>query len=471
MSVAHLAEDLKEELTCSVCMDYFSHPMTLGCGHSFCHTCLLGCWAAVDQSTCCPECRSVFQMRDLEPNRRLQRLAGIARSLRPYLLQIKEERIICAEHKKDQSLFCEEDRCFLCASCLQSQEHGNHTVQPLHQAAEASRDKLQEASNLLWREVETVQKTLAREREKEEILNKQSLTWRESIRMEYGRLLNYLKNEEMWYLNRLDWGEKENRQKLRESEVRLSQHLQKLTDEIITIDQHCQQPNIQLLRVAGDTFARIQSLLSEHPEAARNPPPMTRITGMFEMMNRFRVNVTLDPESASPYLIVSDDLKTVRNGGWLQNVPVTPDRFEDEIILGTQVFTSGIHYWEVDVGDSNQWTLGVCKASVNRNSSVPLFPGDAFVITYIRDEDFCTVIGNCCPSPHHSVSPIHRVGIFLDCNEGVDEALEANSTAESGAARGASGELTPPRCESRELETRGCEGYKKGHAINFRLRI
>ncbi|XP_031799206.1 probable E3 ubiquitin-protein ligase TRIML1 [Sarcophilus harrisii] len=136
------------------------------------------------------------------------------------------------------------------------------------------------------------------------------------------------------------------------------------------------------------------------------------------MMNTFRVNVTLDPESASPHLIVSNDLKTVRNVGCLQNVPMTPDRFEDEIILGAQVFTSGVHYWEVDVGNSMKWKVGVCKESVSRNSSVPFFPGDVFLITYIQNEDTCTVISSCSHIPPLAVNPIRIVGIFLEYNQG-----------------------------------------------------
>ncbi|XP_043828222.1 probable E3 ubiquitin-protein ligase TRIML1 [Dromiciops gliroides] len=322
MAVAHLAKDLQEEVTCPVCMDYFIQPVTLGCGHSFCRLCLLGSWEEVDQASFCPDCRRSFQMRDIEPNYRLRKLSSIARNLRPYLLQITKEKITCEKHKEEQTLFCEEDQTFLCASCFQSQEHRSHTVQPLHNAAKASRT--------------------------------QTSAWRESLRGEYRRLLNFLKHEEMWNLNRLAWDEKENLQKLKESEDRLSQHLQKLKEEIMNIEQNCQKPSLELLKVAGDTFRRIKSLLSDQPESARNPLTITCITGMFEMMNRFRVNVTLDPESASPYLIVSNDLKTVKNGGCLQNVPVSPARFEDEIILGAQVFTFGLHYWEVDVGDRLQ---------------------------------------------------------------------------------------------------------------------
>ncbi|KAM8970637.1 putative E3 ubiquitin-protein ligase TRIML1 [Sarcophilus harrisii] len=386
MAAANLAEDLKEELTCAVCLEYFNHPVTLGCGHSFCHLCLLRSWEGGREPSFCPECRRAFWMREVQPNHRLRKLASIARNLRPYLLQIREERTMCEKHKEEQNLFCEEDQAFLCASCFQSQEHSSHLVQPINKAAQASR--------------------------------RQTNAWRESVRAEYGRLLDFLKLEENRHLTKLAWDEKQHLQKFTESENRLSQHLQNLKEEMTKTEQICQIPNLQFLEVAGDTSRKIQTLLSKRPDTARNSLARIHITGIFEMMNTFRVNVTLDPESASPYLIVSNDLKTVRNGGCLQNVPMTPDRFEDEIILGTQVFTSGVHYWEVDVGNSMQWTVGVCKESVSRNSSVPFFPGDVFLITYIQNEDTCTVVSNCSHIPPLTVNPIRRVGIFLEYNQG-----------------------------------------------------
>ncbi|KAM9120065.1 butyrophilin subfamily 1 member A1-like isoform 3-T3 [Pangshura tecta] len=79
------------------------------------------------------------------------------------------------------------------------------------------------------------------------------------------------------------------------------------------------------------------------------------------------VNVTLDPDTAHPRLIVSEDRKSVRQGDIQQDVPDNPERFDYECcVLGCEGFISGSHYWEVEAGDGKYWAVGVARASVSR---------------------------------------------------------------------------------------------------------
>ena len=80
-------ENLREELTCFICLDYFTSPVTTECGHSFCLVCLLRSWEEHSTPLSCPECWRALESPHFQPNERLGRLAGIGKQLRSQVLQ------------------------------------------------------------------------------------------------------------------------------------------------------------------------------------------------------------------------------------------------------------------------------------------------------------------------------------------------------------------------------------------------
>ncbi|XP_074875270.1 uncharacterized protein LOC142026240 isoform X6 [Buteo buteo] len=86
-------------------------------------------------------------------------------------------------------------------------------------------------------------------------------------------------------------------------------------------------------------------------------------------------NVTLDPETAHPRLILSKDQKSVRWEYMLQESPDSPERFDaDPCVLGCEAFTSGRHYWVVDVAEGQYCAVGVSKESLQRKAPVSFNP-------------------------------------------------------------------------------------------------
>ena len=60
-----------EQIQCSICLDIFSKPVSIPCGHNYCMHCLATCWATQQQAQC-PLCKEVFHPRPaLRVNRTL----------------------------------------------------------------------------------------------------------------------------------------------------------------------------------------------------------------------------------------------------------------------------------------------------------------------------------------------------------------------------------------------------------------
>ncbi|XP_039374762.1 butyrophilin subfamily 1 member A1-like [Mauremys reevesii] len=129
----------------------------------------------------------------------------------------------------------------------------------------------------------------------------------------------------------------------------------------------------------------------------------------------YAVDVTLDPDTANPNLVLSADRKHVTHGNW--DPPNKSEGAEHDIwVLGTEGFTGGRRYWEVEVGGKIGWYLGVCRESVSRKGKVTLTPEDGYWVVWLRGGVYQALTSPSTSLPV-SIKP-SRVGIFLDYEAG-----------------------------------------------------
>uniref|UniRef100_A0A8C5WDD3 Uncharacterized protein n=1 Tax=Leptobrachium leishanense TaxID=445787 RepID=A0A8C5WDD3_9ANUR len=200
--------DLRDELTCSICLSIYTDPVTLTCGHSFCRTCIGDVLDTQDRSGAynCPECRSEFRKRPaLVKSTKLRNIAENIRSAHPeeeeeevripctycdspvpaaktcLLCETSlcdkhlkkhsksEEHVLtepttslenrkCSVHKEILKYYCCEDTTCICVSCSLAGEHRGHQVETLNEASEKKKEKLRNILQKLTSQREEAEK-------------------------------------------------------------------------------------------------------------------------------------------------------------------------------------------------------------------------------------------------------------------------------------------------------------------------
>uniref|UniRef100_A0A2I3HUE3 E3 ubiquitin-protein ligase TRIM11 n=1 Tax=Nomascus leucogenys TaxID=61853 RepID=A0A2I3HUE3_NOMLE len=417
MAAPDLSTNLQEEATCAICLDYFTDPVMTDCGHNFCRECIRRCWGQPEGPYACPECRELSPQRNLRPNRPLAKMAEMARRLHP---PSPVPQGVCPAHREPLAAFCGDELRLLCAACERSGEHWAHRVRPLQDAAEDLKAKLEKSLEHLRKQMQNkLQDALLFQAQADEtcvLWQKMVESQRQNVLGEFERLRRLLAEEEQQLLQRLEEEELEVLPRLREGAARLGQQSAHLAELIAELEGRCQLPALGLLQVSWVVPSRVQDVKLQPPEVVpMELRTVCRVPGLVETLRRFRGDVTLDPDTANPELILSEDRRSVQRGDLRQALPDSPERFDPgPCVLGQERFTSGRHYWEVEVGDRTSWALGVCRENVNRKEKGELSAGNGFWILVF--------LGSYYNSSERALAPLRdpprRVGIFLDYEAG-----------------------------------------------------
>ncbi|XP_059813986.1 zinc-binding protein A33-like [Hypanus sabinus] len=421
---------LSEEVTCPICLDFFTDPVSLECGHNFCRSCITQCWER-EQRNSCPECREEFADRTLRVNRALANLAEKARNLN-LNPKVKENKCHCEEHEEELKLFCETDKTLICLICRDAQEHREHRFKPIKEAVKIYKDQIKSSLDSLTKKKSDFQEKEQQQKEKISGVRKQSHSVQTHVTSEFAELrqiitekeqnlLRDLRKEETRILNSMEKNLREiqeNMKIIQEEITKLKEQLDQ-EDSVIFLKEEARQNR----RISDDV--QELSVTDEALPVEKFYHPYLLNTVLREKLDAIkRVSVTLDVETANPRLEVSEDRKSVRWTGSWRNLPDAGKRFTHwACVLGSEGFTTGRHYWEAEVTGNRSWWLGVAAESVKRKGWVSLRPETGFWVigrygdALHRDYDVFRVLTS--PGARLPAGPIPgRVGVYLSYESG-----------------------------------------------------
>ncbi|XP_040202958.1 E3 ubiquitin-protein ligase TRIM39-like [Rana temporaria] len=427
------SSNLRAELECSVCLNIYTDPVNLRCGHNFCQVCIDRVLDTQGGSGgySCPECREKFQDRPaLHKNITLRNIvenflsaqtdqedSGVfcthcvdspVPAVRSCLLcevflcdkhlrvhKKSPEHILCdptlsmesrkcSVHKKILEYYCTEDNSFVCISCCMIGGHKGHEMESLDEASEKKKETLRNVlQKLLTKREETEERVQSLQEHRRKVEEKAAGDT-ERVTVLFRDLRRRLEDLEKRVLGEISrWAER-----ISISTVDFTRKLEiqkeELSRKMCQIEELCNMTDpLTVLQESGtgdlcDTEDGDNEDTERHEELLHDGGDLDVVgvlhIGLSDIIRGVNVffyiqeaaDILLDVNTAYNNLHISDDRKTVSWSDIDQNRPKTPERFQDYQVLSSQSFSSGRHYWEVDVGGSDRWTVGMCYPSIDR---------------------------------------------------------------------------------------------------------
>ncbi|XP_040210986.1 E3 ubiquitin/ISG15 ligase TRIM25-like [Rana temporaria] len=427
--------NLRQELDCSICLNIYTDPVNLRCGHNFCRVCIDRVLDTQGGSGgySCPQCREEFQDRPvLQRNITLRNIVETFRSTQleegrtgifcTYCIHspvpaVKScllceaslcdnhlrvhskspEHVLtdpttsmenrkCSIHRKLLEYYCTEDSACICVSCSLAGEHRGHKVETLDEASEKKKQKLRNVLQKLITEREETEKRVQSLQDRRRKVQEKSASLTERVTALFIELRRHLDDLEKRV--RRNISSQEERISLSDLIHQLEIKKEDLSRKMEDIEELCNMTDPLTVLQESDTGDLCDTEEGDNEDRERHDRLLhdggdldvsgishTLLTGLSDMINGGYVyfyiqeasDILLDVNTAYNNLQISDDMKTASWSDIKQNHPKTLERFQRwPQVLSSQRFSSGRHYWEVDVSESEHYSVGMCYPSIER---------------------------------------------------------------------------------------------------------
>uniref|UniRef100_A0A670Z287 Zinc-binding protein A33-like n=1 Tax=Pseudonaja textilis TaxID=8673 RepID=A0A670Z287_PSETE len=377
MSSVQEVSSFTEDLLCPICLSLFREPHILECGHSFCAPCLEPCIPKGESQGLCPECRHPFTLHHV--NRALSSLAKKAR-----LLKLDEGTQLsstggwyfCEEHGEPLKLFCRQDKESVCVICRDLPQHRGHNFLPIKNAVQAY-----QVRTTPWRSKKvTCSESLSNHISEEFAKMHQLLNDRERS------IKQALEDQREKNLARMETKLKELDCKMRKEAFRYVEDGRSFINSWLILHSF----------VSGFFIGLVYT-----PAIARCTSPLLFILNSFHLPSPVPASITLESYSR-------------RSVGSFTSTPI-PNLYTPYAV-GQKGNSTGRFYWEIQVGDSPDWIVGMAQKFEKRKNWLNFLPKEGVWAIRLKAGNYQALSDP--RTPLTVCGKMEKVGVYLDFEGG-----------------------------------------------------
>nr|XP_014353096.1 PREDICTED: E3 ubiquitin-protein ligase TRIM17-like [Latimeria chalumnae] len=265
--------NLEEDLTCSICHEIFTDPVTLQFGHNFCknitdslkkkseaqpegicseHEEKLKLFCLGDQELICVICQT-SKKHQKAPSTANLKINITLRNITDSLKKKSEAQPegICSKREEKLKRFCLKDHELMSLICQTSKKHQNHKCCPIKEAALDYKEEVNPAVKRLPEIQEKLSKVKEECRKQLNHIQDQTEKTEKQIKEDFIKLHQFLHEEERNLLANLKKEEEEKEQKMQEKIKSISEEITSLSIKIKDIEKKMDQGDTVFLMVNG----------------------------------------------------------------------------------------------------------------------------------------------------------------------------------------------------------------------------